>query len=81
MSLPLASILITYALALAKQDAAELPWNQNIDSCFFTFGNAIGHVEKGRVGQGQIPLQVFMFATALLAAFFGSITVALNWFD
>jgi hypothetical protein len=27
----------------------------------------------------QIPLQVFLFATVLLAAFFGSIAVALSW--
>ena len=32
------------------------------------------------MGQDQIPLQVFMFATVLLAAFFGSIAVALSWF-
>jgi hypothetical protein len=29
--------------------------------------------------QDQIPMQVFIFATVLLAAFFGSIAVALSW--
>jgi hypothetical protein len=32
------------------------------------------------MGQDQVPLRVFMFATVLLAAFFGSIAVALSWF-
>jgi hypothetical protein len=32
------------------------------------------------MGQDQIPAQVFVFATVLLAAFFGSIAVALSWF-
>jgi hypothetical protein len=31
------------------------------------------------MGQDQVALQVFMFATVLLAAFFGSIAVALSW--
>ena len=30
------------------------------------------------MGRDQIPLQVFMFGTVLLAAFFGSIAVALS---
>jgi hypothetical protein len=32
------------------------------------------------MGRDQIPLQVFMFGAVLLAAFFGSIAVALSWF-
>jgi hypothetical protein len=32
------------------------------------------------MGRDQIPLQVFMFATVLLAALFGSMAVALSWF-
>jgi hypothetical protein len=39
---------------------------------------AIGR--EGHMGQDQIPAQVFVFATVLLAAFFGSIAVALSWF-
>jgi hypothetical protein len=35
---------------------------------------------EGHMGQDQIPAQVFVFATVLLAAFFGSIAVALSWF-
>jgi hypothetical protein len=31
------------------------------------------------MGQDQIPLHVLVFATVLLAAFFGSIAVALSW--
>ena len=32
------------------------------------------------MGRDQIPLQLFMFATVLLAALFGSMAVALSWF-
>ena len=32
------------------------------------------------MGRDQIPLQLFVFATVLLAAFFGSMAVALSWF-
>jgi hypothetical protein len=32
------------------------------------------------MGRDQILIQVFMFATVLLAAFFGSMAVALSWF-
>jgi hypothetical protein len=31
------------------------------------------------MGQDQMPVQVFVFASVLLAAFFGSIAVALSW--
>ena len=31
------------------------------------------------MGKDQVPLNVFVFATVLLAAFFGSIAVALSW--
>jgi hypothetical protein len=32
------------------------------------------------MGQDQTPLNLFIFATVGLAAFFGSIAIALSWF-
>jgi hypothetical protein len=54
-------------------------WNQNIGLCIFTLGKCDWSCGERHMVRDQIPLQVFLFATVLLAAFFGSIAVALSW--
>jgi hypothetical protein len=49
-------------------------------ACAYYFWKSDWSCGEGHMGQDQIPGQVFVFATVLLAAFFGSIAVALSWF-
>ena len=44
-------------------------WNQIPELCIFTFG------------RDQARLRAFLFATVLLAAFFGSVAIALSWLN
>jgi hypothetical protein len=53
--------------------------NRNSDLCIFPFGKYDLSCGERHMVQDHIPLQVFIFATVLLAAFFGSIAVALSW--
>jgi len=40
---------------------------------------AFGHVEITHMGQDQMSSEIFILAFVFLAAFFGSIAVALGW--
>ena len=58
----------------------ELIWMEpEFQLRIFTVGKRDWSCGERRMSQDHIPLQVFMFATVLLAAFFGSIAVALSW--
>jgi hypothetical protein len=43
------------------------------------YRNVFGHVERTHMGQDQMSSEIFILAFVFLAAFFGSIAVALGW--